>query len=167
VDFPSLVDRVQVPLTRFVLGSVRDPHAAEDLVQETFLRVHRNLHRYRGRAALRTWIFSIARNLCVDYHRAAGRSRLRLLDALDPGEPGRGIPESPGADPSGSAERDEQRDRVGRALKAIPPRAKEVLILRICFGLSHREIARRCRLPASGIGTRIFRARRGLLEELK
>ncbi len=166
-----MVDQLQEPLRRFVLGFIRDRHAAEDLVQETFLRVMRNLHRYRGQASLKTWIFAIARNLCLDYLKAAGRSRLRLLDALDSTERDltlmrRAVPDSLCPDPGRRVDLDENRARVGRALTRLGAEARTLLILRVHLGLSYREIARCCRVAPAGVGTRIARALRGLSRSL-
>jgi len=156
-------DGLGPPLERFVLHYVRDRHAAEDLVQETFLRAHRNLGRYRGRASLKTWIFSIARNLCLDHLRAAGRSRLRLVDPGLTSE----ISEPARPDPGRRVDLDDCRDRVSRALARLSPQSRELLILRMYHGLGYREIARRCGMAPAGIGTRIARALEGLTRGLQ
>jgi len=163
VEYRALVDRMGKPLSTFIRGYVRDRHAAEDLVQETFLRVHRNLHRYRGQASLRTWVFSIARNLCLDHLRASGRSRLRLVEALDTTTHertpvGRTLPESLCPDPCRLVERDESRAQVVEGLGRLAPEARNLLILRVYMGLSYREIARHSNLRTAGMGTQIARA---------
>ncbi len=167
VDYPALIDRLEKPLAKFISGYVRDAHATEDLVQETFLRVVRNLHRYRGQASVKTWVFTIARNLCLDYLRAAGRTRLRLLESLEATEQDlalerRAVPDSLCPEPSALLERDERRDRVGRALNGLPAEARNLLVLRLYLDLSYREIAAHCRVKPAGVGTRIARARRRL-----
>ncbi|HEX7900359.1 MAG TPA: RNA polymerase sigma factor [Planctomycetota bacterium] len=154
-------ERLREPLGKFIYGFVRDRHVAEDLEQETLLKVVRNLHRYRAQAALKTWVFSIARNLCLDHLRSAGRTRLRLIGTLDPSEI-----ETPDV-PDARAETEESRARVAEALSGLSPDARELLILRNYLGLSYREIARRRGVAAAGIGTRLLRARRGLLKKLR
>jgi RNA polymerase sigma-70 factor (ECF subfamily) len=153
------VDRLREPLTKFVFGYVRDHHSAEDLVQETLLKALRNLDRYRGQAAFKTWVFTIARNLCLDFLRNSGRSRLRLLGAVEPDEV-----EAP--DPREGLELAESRARVVEALTALPPDARELLLLRVYHGLSYREIARIRGVAPAGMGTRLLRARRGLSKRL-
>jgi RNA polymerase sigma-70 factor (ECF subfamily) len=153
-------ERLREPLEKFIFGFVRDRHVTEDLAQETLLKVVRNLHRYRAQSALKTWVFSIARNLCLDHLRGAGRARLRLIGSLDPSEL------DPPAVPDSSAEVEESRARVAEALSGLSPDARELLILRNYHGLSYREIARRRGVAPAGIGTRLLRARRGLLKKL-
>lgn len=156
-------DGLGPPLERFVLRYVRDHHAVEDLVQETFLRAHRNLGRYRGRASLKTWIFSIARNLCLDHLRAAGRSRLRLVDPGQTSEISEPVPPDPGR----WIDLDDCRNRVSRALARLSPKSRELLILRMYDGLGYREIARRTGMAPAGVGTRIARALEGLTRGLE
>jgi len=166
------VHELEGPLSKFILGYVRDPYAVEDLVQETFLKAVRNLHRYRGQASLKTWIFSIARNVCLDHLRACGRSRLRLVEALDAPdreEPGlrRSDPPSLNLEPDGRVERNEMCARVTRALGRLSATDKQLLILRVYLGLGYREIARRCRVAPEGMGTRMARALEGLSKGLE
>jgi RNA polymerase sigma-70 factor (ECF subfamily) len=172
LDPPAWVDGIEGPLAKFVFGYVRDRHAAEDLVQETFLRVIRNLDRFRGHSSMRTWIFSIARNLCLDYLKASGRSRLKLVESLDSTEHDqsvlrKAVPDSLRSDPGRRVELDESRARVGRALAGLSPEAKDLLILRAYLGLSYREIALRCKVAPAGVGTRLSRALQGLSTALQ
>ena len=160
-------DALGPTLERYILRFVRDRHAAEDLVQETLLRALRNLGRYRGRASLKTWIFSIARNLCIDHLRAAGRSRLRLVESPESFETEREASESIRPDPGRRIDLDECRVLVSRALARLSPKARELLILRMYMGLGYREIARRCGMAPGGIGTRIARALQGLTRGLE
>lgn len=146
IDF----DTLRVPLSKFVLRYVRDPHAAEDLVQETWLRVLRHRHRFQARASLKTWVFSIARNLCLDHLRAAGRNRLRPVEA------------DPVAPEAEDVERHEARARVAAALAGLAPDAREILVLRNYLGLSYRQIARARGVAPTGVGTRLHRAARSL-----
>jgi RNA polymerase sigma-70 factor (ECF subfamily) len=149
--YRALVDRLQLPLSKFVARFVHDPHAVEDLVQETHLRVFRNLHRYRGRASVKTWVFSIARNLCLDHLRAAGRSRLRLVDAPEP---------------AAAPRDDERRARVEHALARLDPQTRTLLVLWAWRGLSYRQIARRCGVSPTGMSRRLARAREGFSKNL-
>lgn len=171
MDYPDLVGRLQAPLAKYVSGILRERASTEDIVQETFLRVLRHMPRFRGQASVKTWIFAIARNLCVDALRAAGRSRIRLLESLDAADadssPGRRrTPDSLCPDPVLRLDLDERRARVGRALAGLSPEARNLLILRVYLGLSYREIARRCRVPPQGVGVRISRALEGLSRRL-
>ena len=161
----ALFDRLAPRLRKLIFGYTRDWHAAEDLLQETFLRAVRHLDRFDGRAALTTWIYSIARNLCLDYMRSSARTRLRVLGSIEATERKPG-PESLCLDPDRRLESDDCRLRVHRALSALTPEARDYLVLRVWWGLSYREIARLRRIPPSGVGMRISRALRSFSEKL-
>lgn len=160
---PEEVEGLREPLGKFVYGYLRDRHATEDVVQETFFKALRNLGRYRARSSLKTWVFSIARNLCLDHLRASGRTRLRLLGALE-NDP---VPEPSTPDPARGLELDERRARVVRALTELNADARSLLILRVYDGLSYREIARRRGWAPTGVGTRLCRARQSLTKLLR
>lgn len=165
ISFGSWIDRLEVPLNRFIRGYVHDWQVAEDLAQETFLRVTRNLGAYRAQASLKTWVYSIARNLCLDYLRSVHRSRRRISGTVDVEEADQALHPSE-QDPGSVVEAGEDRRRAAEALARISPRARTILILRIYQGLSYREIARNCRMGAGGVGTRISRALQELSEKL-
>lgn len=165
----ALFEQLAPGLRKRIFGYTRDWHATEDLLQETFLRAVRHLDRFDGRSSLTTWIYSISRNLCLDYVRAPARSRLRLLESLEATErepEPESLPESLCLDPDRRLESEERRLRVHRALSALTPEARDYLVLRVCWGLSYREIARRCRVQPNGVGTRISRALRSFSEKL-
>ena len=165
----ELFEQLAPGLRKRIFGYTRDWHATEDLLQETFLRAVRHIDRFDGRSALTTWIYSIARNLCLDYLRAPARTRLRLLESLETTErepEPESLPESLCLNPDRRLDSDERRLRVHRALSALTPEARAYLVLRVWWGLSYREIARLCRIPPNGVGTRISRALRSFSEKL-
>jgi len=105
---------------------------AEDVAQETFLRVHRAAKRYRPQAKFTTWLYRIVVNLCLDVKRQAKRAPVELTDAAVAAA---GQPDN---DPL------EQRERVRlvrRAVANLPERQRLAVILHRYEGLSHREIA--------------------------
>src|SRR3954462_14023850 len=67
-------------LRRFIRRRVSDGHAADDLLQETFVRVHRNIGTLQEAERLTAWVYQIARNVIHDYHRRAARTTLPLAD---------------------------------------------------------------------------------------
>lgn len=164
VDYPELVDRLEGPLTKFVSSYVHDRHAVQDLVQETFLRGFRNLHRYRGQSSVSTWIYSIARNLCLDYLKAFGRSRLRLMEV---DEEEKALPDSLCPDPLRTIEREENCVRVSQALGGLSRENRNLVILRVYLGLRSYEIARRCRGSSASVRSRVARALKTLSEGLQ
>ena len=152
------LDRLREPLSKFVRGFLHDAHATEDVVQESLLRALRHAGGFRGRAAFRTWVFSIARNLCRDQLRA-GRSRLRRFEDLGRR---RAMPLA-----DNPLELVEECGRVAAAVSGLAPEARDILYLRAWQGLSYREIARRRGWTPAAVGTRLLRARQGLNERLR
>lgn len=144
-------------LRRFIRRRVADDHVADDLLQETFVRVHRNLSTLQETDRLAAWVYQIARNVIHDHHRQASRTTLSLAD--DPAE-----------------EVDERscclRSRAGEWLEGmigqLPDGYREAVQLSEIDGLPQQEVADRLGLSLSGAKSRIQRGRvmlKGLLEE--
>ena len=73
IAFKELVTRYQQRLFAVAYGIVRDEEAALDIVQETFIKVHKNLHTFQGASSFYSWVYRIATNLSIDYRRAKKR----------------------------------------------------------------------------------------------
>jgi RNA polymerase sigma-70 factor (ECF subfamily) len=159
---------------RRMLGS---PHDAEDAVQETLLRAWHGLPRFEGRSSVRSWLFRVATNACLDA--LAGRRRrpppwhhatIADLGALCP-EPARREP-APGGRPAGEEARlapeagYERRESCGLAFIAVirhlPSRQRAVLILRDVLGFSARETAAALGTTATSVNSALQRARAAL-----
>ena len=123
---------------RRMLGT---PHDAEDAFQETLLRAWRGLPGYQGRSSLRSWLYRIATNVCIDAIGAA--SRTCTADRSRPAGRARTGRSQDGA--AAPAARYEQREALERAfiaaLEHLPARQRAVLILRDVLGFSAREVA--------------------------
>jgi RNA polymerase sigma-70 factor, ECF subfamily len=141
--FEALLRRYRAPLFTFLLRMLGDRERAEDLAQETFLRIVKGASDWEHRARFQTWLFTIARNLCVDQSR---RDRFRRADSLDAegrdGEPPM-VESVPGAgiDPERGAASARIRPLLQEALLSLPAEQREVFILREQAGVPFREIA--------------------------
>jgi RNA polymerase sigma-70 factor, ECF subfamily len=165
-----------------MLGSVED---AEDALQEALLRAWRGLSRFEGRSSLRSWLYRIVTNACLDV--AARRPRRVLpLDYGPPGDPhaGLGAPlaESVWVEPypdealgleggyAAPAARYELRESVElafvAALQQLPPRQRAALILREVLGFSAREVAQALETSVASVKSALQRARRAVGERL-
>ncbi|MBI4589697.1 MAG: sigma-70 family RNA polymerase sigma factor [Candidatus Rokubacteria bacterium] len=133
--FQTLYDRHHRGVFSFLLRSLGDRQAAEDLLQETFLRVFGHREDYRPTAAFRTWLFTIARNLLIDQLRRGRAGFERDNEEI------LGMVADPRATPLQEAEARELGDRLQAALLALPPAQREVLLLSRFAGLSAEEVA--------------------------
>lgn len=145
----TLFRRYQAPLGRHLSRMLDDPAAAEDLVVETFLRLHRHRDRWREGHQLRPWLFTIARNLARNRLRA-----LRLWGWL-PLAAARDAPAPPPADA-------EITRRVAAALAALPAAQRETCSLRLLGELSVEEIASVTNVPTGTVKSRLFHGLRRL-----
>lgn len=139
--FERLLRRHRGPVYTFAARMLGDPQRAEDVAQETFLRIVRGAGDWEARARFTTWMYTIARNLCAD---AARREKVRRGPGGEaPGAEGPAVEEMPGDGPSPerSAESLRLRPVLLRALAALPDDQREVFVLREQAGLPFREIA--------------------------
>jgi RNA polymerase sigma-70 factor (ECF subfamily) len=165
--YRELVERMEKPLVNFILRFVGERNVAEDLFQETFVRVVKTLADFRPEASLSTWIYTIARNLSLDWLKAKRRHRETALDAVTSEEKGRviyfkDVMRSSGAGPDQRAESTEDGRRVTAALSRLSPIKREALVLRIYAGLQYSEIARIQNAPVGTVKFRIHEAIRDL-----
>lgn len=162
----DLMKRHGDALYRFVLKSTSHPEDAADLVQETFVRVYRHASAYRQSGSVKTWIFSIALNLCRDRARRAARRRWLSFDSGGrQGKDGR-ISEVALADPSaGPAERAEERETeriVMGAIRDLPEKLQTPFVLCVLEGHAQAEVAEMLGTSMKTVELRIYRARRQL-----
>jgi RNA polymerase sigma-70 factor (ECF subfamily) len=166
--FELLLRRHRAPLFTFLLRMLGDRERAEDLAQETFLRIVKGAQAWEQRARFQTWLFTIARNLCVDQSR---RDRFRRADSLDEtgpdGEPAMvdAVP-SREIDPARGAENARLRPVLQEALLGLPVEQREVFILREQAGVPFKEIAELVGVNENTVKSRMRYALEGLRKAL-
>ena len=136
------------------LRIVRDVHLAQDMVQETFLRLWRKPESYvaqRGRFA--TWLISVARNRAVDEIRS--RQRRYRHETASPEQQERELPAPEQDDPALTAELADQRRLILAALAGLPSEQRQVIELAYFGGLTQQEIAQRLSQPLGTVKTRV------------
>lgn len=167
-SFEVLLRRHRAPLFTFVLRVMGsdDRARAEDIVQDTFVRVLRGAHEWQQRARFGTWLFTIARNLCLDARR---RDRHRRADSLDQAagdEDARPLGETLEgalAGPERLAMNARLRQVLEAALAKLPDEQREVFVLREYSGVPFKEIA-----ELTGVGENTVKSRmRYALEGLR
>lgn len=161
----ALLARYQNRLYRYLLRFVREPATAEDLFQQTWLRVVENIRRYDPGRSFEAWLFSVARNLAIDH------LRRRQPESLDEPLPS-GAPrheQMPGSGP-GALDGILARERsslLAEALGDLPAIYREVLALRFEEEMKLEEIAEVLAAPLSTVKTRLRRALGGLWQRLE
>ena len=155
-------ERQVFTLARRMLGSAED---AEDLTQETFVRMFRALERYDPARPFAAWLYTIASRLCIDHLR---RRRVRPIAAL-PRDADDDRPfevEDTALRPDEQVAHAEEEDRVRGLIDSLPPHYRLVVLLRHQQDLSYDEIAEALHLPLGTVKARIHRARALLKERL-
>jgi len=151
---------------RRMLGSRED---AMDAAQDTFVRVYRALPRFRGEAAFRTWVYGIALNVCRNVLASAPRrAAARTLPVHGEAENGKTpmILADGRANPEAVAYGRELGQALERALAALSPEHREVLVLREVEGLEYEEMAAALGCRLGTVKSRLARARAALLSRL-
>jgi RNA polymerase sigma-70 factor (ECF subfamily) len=158
---PDLLDRLieqyHFRLFRYLLMLAGRRQAAEDLFQETWVRVLEKGHQYNPRWKFETWLFSIARNLAIDLLRRRQPESLEtLLEAPGATRP-RTLEEGHATGAFEDVARGEEAARMAEALQHLPPAYREVLMLRFQEDLELNEIAEVVGAPLSTIKSRLYR----------
>jgi RNA polymerase sigma-70 factor (ECF subfamily) len=166
---PDLLDRLieqyQHRLLRYLIYLSGNRELAEDLFQETWIRVLERGHQYDGRHEFSTWLYAVARNLTIDYLR---KNNPVSLDGLMDDE--EHVPFEP-ADTRPMAweivQQHEQAERIGAALVSIPAEYRETVMLRFQEGLALDEIATVTGAPLGTVKSRLYRGLNMLMSRLK
>ncbi len=152
--FTTLVTRYQPAVFRWALIFARDPDEAEDIAQEVFVRVHRQLSQYRSDGSLEAWLYAITRRAANEMRRTSKR-RSRL--ALSPGaRPPREVYTT---DPGGRVDRERAAAVIREMFSELPTRQREVFDLIDLQGLTPAEVAERTGMKPVSVRASLFKAR--------
>jgi RNA polymerase sigma-70 factor (ECF subfamily) len=162
MDFWKIYDQHYNRVRKFILAYVKDEWVADDLIQETFIKVQKNLKSVKDPAKLSSWIFRIAYNLCHDHYRQAKRSSLNQ----------RNIQQEIVSFKEAVVQKKLEQQQMGQCVQdkmdLLPPDYRSVLILSDIMAFSHKEIAEILKISVSNVKVRIHRARkkfRAILED--
>lgn len=163
-DFDEMARALQRPILRYLERYVGDRAQAEDLWQETLIRLHRGRATFAGRSSLQTWAFSIAHRVAIDHFREPAQKVRRV--ELD--EAGEWLDALPDTQPE-VGERmviDEMNACVRQVIDGLPVAYREALILHDLEGLSAEQTAEICECTLATAKIRIHRARQRLKQAL-
>lgn len=157
--FQQLLERYRDKLMAFIYSIVRNYHLAEDIFQETFIRVYHKAHRFRAGYTFKTWLYTIAVNLCRDeLRRSKRRPTLDLDAAARPGQESLGAIEAGGATPRQEAGARELEEILRKELGGLTPEHRQVVIMNRLLGLKYREIAEVLGIPSGTVRSRLHYA---------
>ncbi len=159
--FEALYHKYKGPIFRTALAITRDQGAAEDILQDCFLRVYMHIHKVDGSAPLPPWLHRIAINLSYNW---AAKQRVRLIpleEMIDR------LKASPLLSPEKAAERGELQQIVQEAIDALPFKQRAVLILFYLQGFSLAEIAYIMDCPVGTVKSRLYYGRENLRQKLQ
>ena len=170
--FEVLVRRHRTPVFNFILRFAGQRARAEDVLQETWLKVVRSAPEYEAKAKFTTWLYTIARNLCVDSARKESYRQTASLEASvtgaegDEGRPlGESLPDE-GVSPERGAYNARVRPLLERALAGLPEEQREVFVLREYSGIPFKEIAEVTGVSENTVKSRMRYALEGLRRRL-
>jgi len=172
LNFDALVAKYEKKIFNVIYRMLGDYEEATDLTQETFISAYKHLDRFRGDSKVFTWLYQIARNLCINRVRQRERQRGMRIESLDQPRDNddddsmtREIADW-SQSPHKVLENKELREKLLAAIDALTPDYKEVLMLREFESLSYNEIVERTGLTLENVKTRLSRARGMLRRKL-
>ena len=161
--FVSIYNRYKGPVYAFCLKMLLNTELAQDVMQDTFLRVYENRDRLLNAGSFRAWLFTIARNQCLNQLRRNNAHVAYDVDITDSKQLRDRNKQSPAAD----LEKSEKIELVNRFLLELKPDYREVIVLREYQNLSYEEIAAITRSTLSAVKSRLFKARRKLAKYME
>jgi RNA polymerase sigma-70 factor (ECF subfamily) len=156
--FGEIVRRWERRIFALACGMLGSPEDARDATQETFLAAFRNLRGFRGEAKVSSWLHRIAVNQCITRQR---RARVRSETGIEDEQESAGerfLAAPAEATPARAAERREQTEAVRRAVGALPPELRAVVVMKEFEELTFQEIADALGVPLSTVKSRLYTA---------
>ncbi len=154
--FTMLVDRHLNKLHGFVQRMLSNPTDAEDIVQETFIRVWQKSSQWQSKAKVSTWLHSIAHNLCIDFFRRIKTTvNIETVELIDPHQP------------ANSKQQQDVAFQVQLALQQLPESQRSAIVLCHYQDMSNREAAKILKISVSALESLMARGRRKLRKILE
>lgn len=143
LNFTSVFHEYQQPIYNYLLRMTQNQAEAEDLTQETFIRVHRSLATFRGEASLSTWLYRIATNVSFDYFRRKSTRQAKVPLSFEETDLDQkwGTDEITSSPEELAAHQSEMSACVEEFIQRLPPTYRAVLVMHDSQGLKNREIA--------------------------
>jgi len=159
-ELDELYPKVYRAIAGITAGSGLD---VDDLTQDTFLKAYRNLNRFRGDSSLYTWVYRIARNVCLD---AIRRKKFRSHFQFDWFQKENASIDFPDPNGKDEPENNDLKFWIDKAMARLPEDFRSILVFREIQDLSYEEIAFILEIPEGTVKSRLFKARRLMREYL-
>ncbi len=159
--FRSLIDRHKDDLLRFLIRFTGDRQAAEDVFQDTFLKVHTSAGSFDRERRFKPWLFTIAANTARDYRRREARRPTVGYSAPVAGDETRPFVDLMAIDlpgPTAASETREQSERVQSAVDSMPAHLREILLMAYFQRMSYAQIAESLEVPLGTVKSRLHAA---------
>ena len=163
--FGNIVERYQSRLQRYIMRlGVKNPDDQEDVLQEIFIKVYRNLNSFDQSLSFSSWIYRIAHNEAISWYRKL-KVRPEGYLVADP-ETLFALISGDGEDPESRAERKHNSDLLIKALERLDEKYRSVLVLRYFEHMEYEDISDVLKIPVGTVGTLVHRAKKNLKTEL-
>lgn len=170
--FRTLYDKYHRRAFAVAMGVVKNEDDALDAVQNAFIKVHKNIHRFQGSSSFYTWLYRIVMNVSIDHVRRTSRRKTldfderALHEESEVAGDGALVPRVTDANPGKAALRRELGSAIQAALAQLPEHHRAVIVLREIEGMSYEEMAEALEVPKGTIMSRLFHARKKMQVEL-
>jgi len=164
--FRALFDKYHRRAFAVAMGVVKNQDDALDAVQEAFVKVHKNIHKFQGSSSFYTWLYRIVMNVSIDHVRRTSRRKTLDFDERALHEEsavagdGALVPSVTDANPGNAALRRELGGAIQAALQELPEHHRAVIVLREIEGMSYEEMAEALEVPKGTVMSRLFHARK-------
>ena len=164
--FRALYDKYHRRAFAVAMGVVKNEDDALDAVQNAFVKVHKNIHKFQGSSSFYTWLYRIVMNVSIDHVRRTSRRKSldfdeRVLhEESEVAGDGALVPRVTDANPGKAALRRELGSAIQAALAELPEHHRAVIVLREIEGMSYEEMAEALEVPKGTIMSRLFHARK-------
>ncbi len=160
--FEILLSKYERPIYSFIFNSCQDRALCEDLTQETFLRAFRFIGSFRPKEKLSTWLFAIAKNLCIDEFRRRQKGSTVNIDSVDPDA--LVAADGQGRNPMVVTIVAQEADILRRVLKKLPDKYRTCIIMFYFNEMSYEDIARVMKISLSNTKILLFRGKKMMME---
>ena len=164
--FRTLFDKYHRRAFAVAMGVVKNEDDALDAVQEAFVKVHKNIHKFQGSSSFYTWLYRIVMNVSIDHVRRTSRRRSldfderALHEESEVAGDGALVPSVTNSNPGRAALRRELGGAIQAALQELPEHHRAVIVLREIEGMSYEEMAEALEVPKGTVMSRLFHARK-------